>query len=65
MGHAAPMGDRRSVYRVLGGKPEGKRPLERHVHRWEDNINRISNTWEGMDWTDLSKDRDSFIFGFE
>jgi hypothetical protein len=33
------MGERRVVYRVLVGKPEGKRPLERPKHRWEDNIN--------------------------
>jgi hypothetical protein len=33
------MGEGRSVYRVLVGKPEGKRPLERPRRRWEDNIN--------------------------
>ena len=32
------MGDSRNVYRVLVGKPEGKRPLGRPRHRWEDNI---------------------------
>jgi len=32
------MGEKRGVYRVLVGKPEGKRPLGRHRHRWEDNI---------------------------
>jgi len=32
------MGERRDVYRVLVGKPEGKRPLVRSKHRWEDNI---------------------------
>jgi len=32
------MGERRSVYRGLVGKPEGKRPLGRTRHRWEDNI---------------------------
>jgi hypothetical protein len=32
------MGERRGVYRVLVGKPEGKRPHERPRHRWEDNI---------------------------
>jgi hypothetical protein len=37
-GHAARMGERRCVYRVLVGKPEGKRPLERPRRRWEDNI---------------------------
>ena len=37
-GHVARMRERRSVYRVLIGKPEGKRPLERLRRRWEDNI---------------------------
>jgi hypothetical protein len=32
------MGDRTSAYRILVGKPEGKRPLVRPRHRWEDNI---------------------------
>jgi hypothetical protein len=32
------MGEKRGVYRVLVGKPEGKRPLGRPRHRWEDNI---------------------------
>jgi len=32
------MGDRRGVFRVLVGKPEGKRPFGRPRHRWEDNI---------------------------
>jgi hypothetical protein len=37
-GHIARMGERRDVYRVLVGKPEGKRPLGRPRSRWEDNI---------------------------
>jgi len=37
-GHVARMGERRGVYRVLVGKPEGKRPLGRPKRRWEDNI---------------------------
>jgi len=37
-GHVAPMGLRRGAYRVLVGKTEGKRPLGRPRHRWEDNI---------------------------
>jgi hypothetical protein len=37
-GHVSRMGDRSSTYRVLMGKPEGKRPLERTRHKWEDNI---------------------------
>ena len=37
-GHVARMGQRRGVYRVSVGKPEGERPLGRHRRRWEDNI---------------------------
>jgi hypothetical protein len=36
--HVAWMGEERGVYRVLVGKPEGKRPIGRPRHRWEDNI---------------------------
>ena len=37
-GHVARMGEGRGIYRILVGKPEGKRPLERPRRRWEDNI---------------------------
>jgi hypothetical protein len=37
-GHVARMGDGKGVYRVLVGRPEGKRPLKRPRRRWEDNI---------------------------
>jgi hypothetical protein len=37
-GHVARTGERRGVYRVLVGKPEGKKPLERPRRRWENNI---------------------------
>jgi len=37
-GHVARVGERRGVYRVLLGKPEGKRQLGRPRRRWEDNI---------------------------
>jgi hypothetical protein len=37
-GHVARMGEERNVYRVLMGKPERKRPLERPRRRWEDGI---------------------------
>jgi hypothetical protein len=36
--HVARMGEKRDVYRILMGKPMGKRPLVRPTHRWEDNI---------------------------
>jgi hypothetical protein len=38
-GHVARMGEKRNAYRILVGKPEGKRPLGRPRRRWEDNIN--------------------------
>jgi hypothetical protein len=37
-GHVARIGEGKAVYRVLVGRPEGKRPLGRHRRRWEDNI---------------------------
>jgi len=54
------MGVRRSVYRVLVGKPERKRPLGRPRHRWEDNIRMDLQevVCRGMDWIDLAQDRD-------
>jgi len=54
------MGDRRGVYRVLLGKPEGRRPPGRPKHRWENNIKTdLQEVGCGvMDWIDLSQDRD-------
>ena len=40
------MGERRDVYRVLVGKPEGKRPLGRPKRRWEDNIKMDFRKWD-------------------
>ena len=58
--HVARMGEGRRIYRVLVGKPEGKRPLERPRHRWEDNIRMDLQEvgCGGMDWIDLTQDRD-------
>jgi len=44
-GYVARKGDRRSIYRVLVGKPEGKRPLARPRLRWEDNINTFAASY--------------------
>ena len=54
------MGKRRDVYRVLVGKPEGKRPLGRPRRRWEDNIKMDLQEvgCGGMDWIGLVQDRD-------
>jgi hypothetical protein len=54
------MGERRGVYRVLVGKPEGKRPLWRPTLRWEDN-NKMDLQDVGcgsMGWIELAQDRD-------
>jgi hypothetical protein len=58
-GHVARMGEKRDVYRLLVGKPEGKRPLGRPIRRWMDNIKmdlseiRLSV----VDWIGLAQDR--------
>jgi len=59
-GHVEHMGERRDVYRVMVGKPEGKRPLGRPRHRWEDNIKMDLQAvgCEGMGWMELAEDRD-------
>jgi hypothetical protein len=59
-GHAARMGERRNAYRILVGKPEGKRPLGRPKRRWVDNIKMDlrEEGWDGRDWIDLAQDRD-------
>jgi hypothetical protein len=54
-GHIARMGDRRGVYRVLVGKPEGMRPRGIHRQRWEDNIKMDLQevgfgVWNGSSW---------------
>jgi hypothetical protein len=56
------MGEGRGMYRVLVGKPEGKRPLGRPMHRWEDNIKADLQEvgYGGMDWIELVQDRDSW-----
>jgi hypothetical protein len=54
------MGEGRGVYRVLVGKPEGKRPLGRPRRRWEDNIRMDLQEvrWGYEDWIGLAQDRD-------
>ena len=52
----------RNSYRVLVGKPEGKRQLVRPRPRWEDNSKMdLSEVEWGMDWIDLVQDRDRWL----
>jgi hypothetical protein len=59
VGHVARMGEKRNVYRLLVGKPEGKRSLGRPRYRWVDNI-KIDLVEIGLgelDWIGLAQDR--------
>jgi hypothetical protein len=60
VGHVARMGEMRNAYNIMVGKPEGKRPLGRHRHKWEDNIRTDLREigCEGVDWIHLTRDRD-------
>jgi len=60
-GHVARKGERRGVYRVLVGKPEGKKPLGRPRRRWQDNIKMGLQEirYGSMELIDLVQDRDS------
>jgi hypothetical protein len=54
------MGEKRNVYMILVGKPEGKRPLGRPTRKREDNTKMDLREigWGGIDWIDLAQDRD-------
>jgi hypothetical protein len=56
------MGEKKNAYRLLVGKPEGKRPIERPGHRWVDNIkiDLLEIGWGGVDWIGLAQDRDKW-----
>jgi hypothetical protein len=58
--HAARIGEKRNAYRILVGKPEGKRRLGRPRRKWVDNIkiNLRETGWDGMDWIDLAQVKD-------
>jgi hypothetical protein len=58
-GHVARMGDKGNAYRILMGKPEGKRPLKRPKRRWVGNIKMVRREicCGCMDWIDLAEDR--------
>ena len=55
-GHIARMEEGRSAFKVLTGKPTGKRPLGRPRRRWEDNI-RMDLEEIGISWVDSAQDR--------
>jgi hypothetical protein len=59
VGHVARMGEWKGVYRVLVGRPEGKRPLGRPRRRWEDNIKMDLKEVgvDGANWIQLAQDR--------
>ena len=61
-GHVERMGDRRGVYRVLVGEPEGKRPHGRPRRRWKDNIKMDLQEvgCGGMDWIELAQDKETW-----
>jgi hypothetical protein len=54
------MGEERVAYRILMGRPEGRRPVGRPRRRWEDNIKTDLQEvgWGGMNWIELAEDRD-------
>jgi hypothetical protein len=56
------MGETRNAYRLMVGKPEGKRPLGRLRRRWVDNIKMDLREigWDGVDWIQLPQDRDQW-----
>jgi hypothetical protein len=58
-GHVALMGEGRDMYRVLVGRPEGKRPLGRPRHEWEDNVKLDLREIgiNGVNWIWLAQDR--------
>jgi hypothetical protein len=60
--HVARIREKGNAYRILVGKPEGKRPLGRPRPRWVNNIKMDLREigWDGMDWIDLAHDRDQW-----
>jgi hypothetical protein len=56
------MGEKRNAYKLLVGKPEGKRPLGRTRRRWVDNIkiDLLEIGWGGVGWIGLAQDRDKW-----
>jgi hypothetical protein len=61
-GNVARMGTKRNAYRILVGKPEGKRPQGRPRYNWVDNIkvDLSEIRWDGMNWIEQAQDRDQW-----
>jgi hypothetical protein len=61
------MSVKRNAYRILVGKPEGKRPLGRPKRRWMDNFKIALREigWDSMEWIDLAQDRGAIEGSFE
>jgi hypothetical protein len=61
-GHISRTGKEKNAYRLLVGKPEGKRPLGRPRWRWVDNIKMDLGEigWDGVEWIGLTQDRDKW-----
>jgi hypothetical protein len=57
------MGEKRNAYRILFGKPDGKKLLGRPRCRWEDNIKMDHREirWDNMDWIHLTQDRGQWM----
>jgi hypothetical protein len=62
-GHVARMGEKRNAYRLLVGKPEGKRPQGRPRHRWVNNIRMDLGEvgWSDVGWIGLAQDRNRLL----
>jgi hypothetical protein len=60
VGYVAGIGEKRNMYRLLVGKPEGKRPLGRPRCRWVDNIRMdlLELGWGDVDWIGLAQDKE-------
>jgi hypothetical protein len=58
-GHVARLEEKTNAYKILVGKPEGKRSLGRPRRRWVNNIKMDlrETEWDGMDWINLAQDR--------
>jgi hypothetical protein len=61
-GHVERVGEIRNSYKILVGKPEGKRPLRRRMRTWEDitKMDLTGRQWESVYWKHISQDRDQW-----